>query len=124
MIIEGIQYDDEEWRIARVQNAPVAGREHRVTTHHHGEVIRKSYACYDCKTVYFEEGASVQEDPPKTVPVTDKFLQTVAELAIDHGGDLEELQEFLGSVAQEHCPDWPVPNLWKLRNEKYGEDPK
>lgn len=124
MIIEGIQYDDEEWRVARVQSAPTSGRDHRASTSHHGEIIGKSYVCYDCKTVYFEEGASVQEDPAKTVPVTEKFLETLVGLAVEHGSDLAQLQVFLDAVATEHCPGWIVPNLFDLRNERYGEDPR
>lgn len=124
MIVEGIRYDDEEWRIVRVQSAPTAGREHRITTHHHGEPVGKSFVCYDCKTVYFEEGSSVQEDPPATVPVTEKFLMTIVGLAVEYGVDLGQLQKFMEAMAAEHCPGWIVPNLIDMRNERYGEDPR
>lgn len=124
MIIEGIQYDDDEWRIVRVLSAALSGRDHRASTHHHGECIAKSFACYDCKTVYFEEGASTQDDPPSTVPVNEKFLMTVIGLAVEHGADLGQLQKFVEAIAKEYCPGWTVPNLADMRNERYGEDPR
>jgi len=50
------------------------------------------------------------------------YVQKLIDLALEHGGDLTELQMFIEAVVNELDIDLVVPNLWDLQERLYAEE--
>ena len=126
MIIDDVDYDDEEeWRVARVVSAKVVGEEHRIQTNHHGGMIRTHYVCQDCKSVYFDQNSKVEESPVVvhgTIPVNDRLIDLLVELAVYHADELLPMQKFIEKLVKDYELVYKVPDLEDLRAKTFLEN--
>jgi len=117
MIIDGTEYDDEEWRIARVHNVRISGDEHHTVTKHHGEMRDKVYVCEDCMSVYFDGKSEVSEAVHSEVRVDERFLDRLVELGVEYAEDLGAFQEFLKKIIQAYGLSYSIPDVKAMRDE-------
>lgn len=120
MIIDDLDYDDEEWRIARVASARVTGEEHRIHTNHHGGMVRSHYVCQDCETVYFDPGSKVAESPEivhGVIAIDEKLMDLLVDLAVHYSSTLGPVQKFLEEIVKAHGLRYVVPDLGKARGQ-------
>ena len=119
MRIDGRHYDEDEWRIVRVDKASETGRLHAKSSGHGGSSRGDAWACEDCKTVYYDSSCIAMDDVE--VQVDGAFMARLVDLAVAYGRDLPALQGFIHEVGRRYVPGYAAPDL-VLKRAMEGDD--